>query len=85
MEVLTDYVGEGYGIMTQEVGEAIHLFAQKEAIFVDPNYTGTVAAAMIDQVRKGRVGREECLVFLHTGGLPAIFTFARELADWRKG
>lgn len=83
MEVLTDYVGEGYGIMTQEVGEAIHLFAQKEAIFVDPNYTGTVAAALIDQVRKGRISKDENVVFLHTGGLPAIFTFAKELADWR--
>lgn len=83
MEVLTDYVGEGYGIMTQEVGEAIHLFAQNEAVFVDPNYTGTVAAAMIDQIRKGRVKKDENVVFLHTGGLPAIFTFAKELADWR--
>ena len=85
MEILTDYVGEGYGIMTQEVGEAIHLFAQKEAIFVDPNYTGTVAAALIDQIRKGRVVHDENVVFLHTGGLPAIFTFAKELADWRPG
>jgi D-cysteine desulfhydrase/L-cysteate sulfo-lyase len=83
MEVLTDYVGEGYGIMTQEVGEAIHMFARNEAIFVDPNYTGTVAAALIDQIRKGRIGKDEIVVFLHTGGLPAIFTFAKELAAWQ--
>jgi 1-aminocyclopropane-1-carboxylate deaminase/D-cysteine desulfhydrase-like pyridoxal-dependent ACC family enzyme len=83
MEVLNDYVGEGYGIMTQEVGEAIHMFARNEAVFVDPNYTGTVAAALIDQIRKGRVGKDENVIFLHTGGLPAIFTFAKELADWQ--
>ncbi|MBI4307114.1 MAG: pyridoxal-phosphate dependent enzyme, partial [Chloroflexi bacterium] len=83
MEILTDYVGEGYGIMTQEVGEVIHLFAQKEAIFVDPNYTGTVAAALVDQIRRGRIPKDENVVFLHTGGLPAIFTFSGELAAWR--
>lgn len=83
MEVLEDYVGEGYGIMTEQVAEAIHLFAGKEALFVDPNYTGTVAAALVDQIRKGRVGKGETVVFLHTGGLPAIFTFADELAGWR--
>ena len=79
MTVLDQYVGEGYGIPTQEVIEAIHLAAQTDAIMLDPNYTGTVMAALIDQVRAGALDISEPVVFLHTGGLPAFFTFADDL------
>jgi 1-aminocyclopropane-1-carboxylate deaminase/D-cysteine desulfhydrase-like pyridoxal-dependent ACC family enzyme len=82
MTVLDQYVGEGYGIMTPAVAEAIHLAARTDAIITDPNYTGTVMAALIDQVRKGNIKSDETVVFLHTGGLPAVFTFAEELAAW---
>lgn len=80
MPVLTQYVGEGYGIMTPEVNEAIHLAARTDAIICDPNYTGTVMAALIDQIREGSQGSDETVIFLHTGGLPAVFTFAEQLA-----
>jgi 1-aminocyclopropane-1-carboxylate deaminase/D-cysteine desulfhydrase-like pyridoxal-dependent ACC family enzyme len=83
MAVLSQYVGEGYGIMTPEVNEAIHLAARTDAIICDPNYTGTVMAALIDQVREGNVGKDETVIFLHTGGLPAVFTFAEQLASWK--
>ncbi len=82
MTVHSQYVGEGYGIMTPEVAEAIHMAARTDAIICDPNYTGTVMAALIDQVREGNVGKDETVVFLHTGGLPAVFTFAEQLADY---
>ena len=81
MRVLDQFVGEGYGIMTAEVAEAIRLSAQTDAIILDPNYTGTVMAAMLDDVREGNVSPNETLIFLHTGGLPALFTFALELAN----
>ena len=81
MRVLDQFVGEGYGIMTAEVAEAIRLSAQTDAIILDPNYTGTVMAAMLDDIREGNVSPDETLVFLHTGGLPALFTFAQELAN----
>ena len=79
MTVLDQYVGEGYGIPTQEVIDAIHLTAQTDAIMLDPNYTGTVMAALIDQVRAGNLDVSEPVVFLHTGGLPAFFTYADDL------
>jgi len=82
MAVFNDYIGEGYGVPTQEVIAATHLVARKEAIILDPNYTGTVMSALIDQIRKGNVAREETVVFMHSGGLPAVFTFAEELAAW---
>ena len=79
MTVLDQYVGEGYGIPTQEVIDAIHLAARTDAVMLDPNYTGTVMAAIIDQVRAGALDISEPVVFLHTGGLPAFFTFADDL------
>ena len=83
MQVLDQYVGEGYGVMTPQVAEAIHIAAQTDAIICDPNYTGTVMAALIDQVEEGTFDNDETVIFLHTGGLPAIFTFADQLANFK--
>lgn len=80
IRVLDQYVGEGYGVMTPQVAEAIHIAAQTDAIICDPNYTGTAMAALIDQVEDGGFSEDETVVFLHTGGLPAVFTFAEQLA-----
>jgi D-cysteine desulfhydrase family pyridoxal phosphate-dependent enzyme len=75
-ELFTDqqFIGEGYGIPTPEALEAIALFARSEAIVLDPCYTSKAAAAMIAHVRSGDIGPGETIVFLHTGGVPAIFT-----------
>lgn len=75
-ELFTDqgYIGDGYGIPTREGLEAIGLFARHEAIVLDPCYTSKGAAALIAHVRSGEVRPDETIVFLHTGGVPAIFT-----------
>jgi 1-aminocyclopropane-1-carboxylate deaminase/D-cysteine desulfhydrase-like pyridoxal-dependent ACC family enzyme len=83
MRILDQYVGEGYGVMTAQVTEAIHIAAQTDAIICDPNYTGTVMAALIDQVEEGGFSDGETVIFLHTGGLPAVFTFADQLAAFK--
>jgi len=69
----TDYVGEGYGIPTESGLEAIAMFAELEAILLDPVYSAKGAAGFIDLVRKGRFRRGERVVFLHTGGAAALF------------
>ncbi|MCZ6538293.1 MAG: pyridoxal-phosphate dependent enzyme, partial [Chloroflexi bacterium] len=84
MRVLDQYIGEGYGVMTAEVAEAIHVAAQTDAIILDPNYTGTTMAALIDQVEQGGFANDETVIFLHTGGLPAVFTFAEQLAKHKQ-
>ena len=84
MRVLNQYVGEGYGVMTAEVAEAIHIAAQTDAIILDPNYTGTTMAALIDQVEQGGFDNDETVIFIHTGGLPAVFTFAEQLANFKQ-
>lgn len=78
-----DYVGEGYGIPTPGGLEAIRLFAELEGILLDPVYSAKGAAGIIDLIRKGRFGKGERIVFLHTGGAAGLFgyDFAFDFAD----
>lgn len=77
-DLVTDqnFIGEGYGIPTDQGLEAIRLLARTEAILLDPCYTSKGMAGLIDHVRSGQVSPAETVVFLHTGGVPAIFTDA---------
>ena len=68
-----DYCSAGYGVLTAAEREAIHLFATYEGILLDPVYTGRAAAGMIDLIRKGFFKNDETVLFLHTGGQPALF------------
>jgi D-cysteine desulfhydrase family pyridoxal phosphate-dependent enzyme len=75
-ELTTDqrFIGEGYGIPTAECLEAIKLLARTEAILLDPCYTGKGMAGLIHDVRVGAIAPSETVVFLHTGGAPALFS-----------
>ena len=68
-----NYCSAGYGVVTEREREAIRLFASCEGLLLDPVYTGRAAAGMIDLIRKGFFKRDETVMFLHTGGLPALF------------
>lgn len=69
-----DFIGEGYGIPTDAALEAIAILAATEAIVLDPCYTSKAMAALIEHVRRRELGAADCVVFLHTGGMPALFT-----------
>jgi 1-aminocyclopropane-1-carboxylate deaminase/D-cysteine desulfhydrase-like pyridoxal-dependent ACC family enzyme len=75
-ELVTDqrFIGDGYGIPSAECLEAIRLLARTEAILLDPCYTGKGMAGLIHDVRAGAIGPQETVVFLHTGGAPALFS-----------
>jgi len=72
-ELVTDqrFIGEGYGA---ECLDAIRLLARTEAILLDPCYTGKGMAGLIHDVRAGAIAPGETVVFLHTGGAPALFS-----------
>jgi D-cysteine desulfhydrase family pyridoxal phosphate-dependent enzyme len=74
-EVLANanYCSAGYGVLTDLEREAITLFAKQEGLLLDPVYTGRAAAGMIDLIRKGFFKKDETVLFLHTGGQPALF------------
>ena len=68
-----DYCEAGYGVLTEPEREAIHLFAKHEGLLLDPVYTGRAAAGMIDLIRNKFFRKDETVLFLHTGGQPALF------------
>jgi 1-aminocyclopropane-1-carboxylate deaminase/D-cysteine desulfhydrase-like pyridoxal-dependent ACC family enzyme len=74
-------IGAGYGIPTAEGTQALRLVARQEGILLDPVYTAKAMAGLIDHIRRGVIGRDETVVFLHTGGLPALFAYNGELAS----
>ena len=82
-DLFTDqgFIGEGYGIPTPAGLEAIDLLARTEAILLDPVYTSKGFAALLAHVRSGAIPPTDTIVFLHTGGMPALFT--RAFADTR--
>ena len=67
------YCRAGYGVVTPAEREAIGLFARTEGVLLDPVYTGRAAAGLIDLVRNGYFGRNDTVLFWHTGGQPALF------------
>ena len=75
------YVGAAYGVPSKSGNEAVRLFARTEGIVLDPIYTGKAAAGMIDHIRRGDFRQGEIVVFVHTGGTPAIFTHNRLWLD----
>jgi D-cysteine desulfhydrase/L-cysteate sulfo-lyase len=74
-----DAVAPGYAVMTPEIREAVRLTAGKEGILLDPVYNGKAMAALIEEIRRGRLTREHSVVLVHTGGVPALFAMNRAL------
>ena len=75
-----DRYGDGYGAPTDSCREAIDLAARSEGLILDPVYTGKAMAGLIAAVRDTRIARGQRVVFLHTGGAPALF--ASSYARW---
>lgn len=70
-----DYFAPRYGEPNEEGMEAIKLLARLEGIFLDPVYTGKAMAGLIDGINQNRFRREGPLLFVHTGGAPALFAY----------
>jgi len=77
--LIGDYVGEGYGVLTSEAVDAIKLVAQNEGIMLDPVYTGKAMAGLIDLIKRERFKKDDNVVFIHTGGVPALFVYRKQL------
>jgi L-cysteate sulfo-lyase len=71
----SDYVGEGYGLPTDSMVEAVKMLASYEGILLDPVYAGKGFAGLIDLIRKGHFKQGENVVFLHTGGSVSLFAY----------
>jgi len=74
-----DYVGEGYGIPTEAMNEAVVLLARLEGLLFDPVYSGKALAGLIDLAGNGHFEDAKNIVFLHTGGSTALFAYKSQL------
>jgi len=77
--LIGDYAGEGYGLLTPEATKAIRLVAQTEGILLDPVYTGKAMAGLIDLIKKEYFKKNDNVIFVHTGGTPALFLYKNQL------
>ncbi len=73
------FIGEAYGVPTQAGLEALVQVARTEGILLDPVYTGKAMAGLISRIRRGDFEPTRPIIFVHTGGNPAIFAFANEI------
>lgn len=83
--VYNEYVGGGYGFMSEGKLEAVKMLAETEGLMIDPVYTATAMACLIDLVRKGKWKNTDNILFLHTGGAVALFPYKDPIKAYVKG
>ena len=80
-----EFVAPGYGRSSPASLEALRLAARTDALLLDPVYTAKAMAGLIAAVRSGELTREDTVVFLHTGGLPAVFAWRDDILAAARG
>jgi L-cysteate sulfo-lyase len=81
IDISDDYMGPGYGAVTAAGREAMDWLARSEGILLEPVYTAKAMAAVIDDARQRRLTGKDVVVFIHTGGTPAVFAYRDELME----
>jgi D-cysteine desulfhydrase family pyridoxal phosphate-dependent enzyme len=79
IHLIDDFLAPGYGQLNDPTKDAIATAAQCEALILDPVYTGKAMAGFIQRVRDSATGRT--MLFLHSGGTPAVFAYGDDLAN----
>ena len=75
----------GYGRLNEAAREAMEMAARLEGLLLDPVYTAKAMAGLIAHARTGRVAAGSRVLFIHTGGLPALFAYGETLGSWLSG
>ncbi len=79
IKIIDDYIGEGYGIVNKELVDSLKIVAERDGVFLDPVYTGKAMEGLLDLIEKGFIKSGEKIVFIHTGGLPALFSYREKM------
>ena len=82
IDVSDAVLAPGYGRLNEAVREAMALAARHEGLLLDPVYTAKAMAGLIAHVRSGRIAAGSRVLFVHTGGQPALFAYADSLGSW---
>ena len=78
-EIHDEFIGRGYGDPTEACLDAIMLMAQTEGILLDPVYSGKMMAGFLAHQAAGRWSNGKRILLLHSGGVPALFAYSRQL------
>ncbi len=81
IEINPDYAGEAYGKPTDAMVEAVTMVARLEGLVLDPVYSGKAMAGLIDLVKRDEFKPTDTVVFVHTGGMPALFAYRSAFED----
>ena len=81
LEIHDQYYGEGYGIPTPEMVETVRRVARCEGLLLDPVYNGKAMAGLLDLVARGAFAADARVLFVHTGGTPALFAYREVFAQ----
>ncbi len=73
--VYDEYIGPGYGEPTEAMIEATKLLAQKEAILLDPVYSGKAFAGLIGLIKNKKFTKNDNVLFIHTGGSVSLSAY----------
>ena len=81
INVVDDFLGGGYGVVSALERNTIDRFARLEGILLDPVYTARAAGGMVELIQNGMINKEERVLFWHTGGTPSLFAYADTLLN----
>lgn len=74
-----EYAETGYGIITRKLVTAMSIAIETEGLLLDPIYTVKAFMALLGEAEKGAYSKDDTVVFIHTGGLPLVFRYGREI------
>ncbi|HHW94504.1 MAG TPA: pyridoxal-phosphate dependent enzyme [Mogibacterium sp.] len=87
MDIQKDYTKGAYNNADKDVRNAVLLMARKEAVMLDPCYTGKAFAGIVEMIKENKIKQGEDVIFIHTGGFPGLYTkhhrveFEKELQE----
>lgn len=76
----SDYGDAGYGVVGELEREAIRRCATEEGLLLDPVYTARAMGGLIDRIERGELQNDDVVLFWHTGGQPALFSYGQKLS-----
>lgn len=68
-------LGDGYGVPTPAMFEAVRLMARTEGLLLDPVYSGKAFAGVLADIRSGAFQTGDAILFVMTGGVPGLFAY----------
>ena len=81
VKISDSQLGEGYGLPTKAMLEAVRLLARKEGLLLDPVYTGKAFAGLLAAIHVGEITNNEAVLFVMSGGTPGLYAYEPAFAE----